>query len=929
MSSISSALRHATVLLPALLVLVVLGNDGGEERSRLMALYRRADSLYHLAHSTPATDSLALAGFGAVIQAYRSLPGHAEKDTLLAGALLRKGVLLDAAGDYSGAKACYIGALNANPREDSLSFVAEVDMGAIYYNLNHFDSANYFLLKAQTLVHAYNDHDDEVRLYNTLGVLYFDNGNYREARDFFDKALGIVKAKKPVDIDFMVSLKSNIATASFLLGQYQDALDTYRQLLSYRMLTNHVNMSMGNAYEGLHDYPAALACFYRVNRQEIPGVLNELAYSQEQLHRADSCNWYLDALQKMAAEKPGQVNPMDLGINALYRSRWLSDQGRYMPALTALQKAIVMFSRNFKDTAIHANPSNFMGTIAGYRLFDALVQKAGLFRQLYRSRSDKDQLRACYSAYTAALSLLRYIEKSYATDESKLFLKKQSGPVHAAALAVCLRLDSLYPDSGYMEQAFLISERSKASVIMANLQEKAFTGSGAGRRLQQQVNDYKYNIARLNVKSESATDSAELAAITREKEGDELELSRLEHAMEQNGAYNELKYGDASPGIRELQQELGRGQALISLYATDSVLHVWVVTRKAFSYLPIDSVAALRADVESWLDALKATGNGHRFHGDVFGARIYSRLIRPIQRVADASEWIIVPDGFLYLLPWESLPADGAGDKRLVETTTISYRWSSRLLKRSGAVQGAKILAFAPFAKAGADGADGPFSRLPASAEEIAGLPGMRYFDAQATKARFLHTVGQYSIVHLATHAVSSPDNAAASYIAFFPLKHSPIEDRLYLEELYGLDLAGTRLVIISACETGEGKVIAQEGVISLARAFAYAGCGSTINSLWKADDQATSYILRRFYVYLRQGETQARALQLAKLDYLKSDAIDKSPAFWAHLVLTGDSGALYEKSFWAKWRWAILILAGMTISGALVWRRRKKKSTV
>ena len=106
---------------------------------------------------------------------------------------------------------------------------------------------------------------------------------------------------------------------------------------------------------------------------------------------------------------------------------------------------------------------------------------------------------------------------------------------------------------------------------------------------------------------------------------------------------------------------------------------------------------------------------------------------------------------------------------------------------------------------------------------------------------------------------------------------------------------------------------------MSLARAFAYAGCASTINSLWKADDQATFMILRRFYVYLRQGETKARALQLAKLDYLKSDAIDKSPAYWAHLVLTGDSSPLYRRSYWVQ---GVLLLLGVLGVSVLVWRR-------
>jgi CHAT domain-containing protein len=237
--------------------------------------------------------------------------------------------------------------------------------------------------------------------------------------------------------------------------------------------------------------------------------------------------------------------------------------------------------------------------------------------------------------------------------------------------------------------------------------------------------------------------------------------------------------------------------------------------------------------------------------------------------------------------------------------------------------KGDGILAFAPFELAGADS----FPRLPASRQEITGLHGAEYLDAQATKQQFLAAMGHYPIVHLATHAVSSIDNPAASFIAFYPAKHNVMEDRLFLEELYGLNLRSTRLVIISACETGQGEVAPQEGVISLARAFAYSGCGSTINSLWKADDQATSIILRRFYLHLQQGESKARALQLAKLDYLKSDALDKSPAYWAHLVLTGDSSALYADRGWILWGMIAVVMLGAGVLFA-VWRRKGKKKS-
>jgi CHAT domain-containing protein len=399
----------------------------------------------------------------------------------------------------------------------------------------------------------------------------------------------------------------------------------------------------------------------------------------------------------------------------------------------------------------------------------------------------------------------------------------------------------------------------------------------------------------------------------------------LQKALEQHGEYYQLKYGDASPGVGDLQAQLRDGQALISLYTAGGAVHVFVVTRGTFNYARIDSLPALQADVEAWLAALRETGDGRRWSGEALGQRLYDRLIRPIQAMAPGSEWIIIPDGFLYPLPWESLPADGRGERLLVETTTISYRWSSRLLGGEQAGGGTRVLSFAPFAARG----DKDFNRLPASAEEIAGLTGTQYLDGSATKEQFLKTAGSFPIVHLATHAVSSIDNAAASFIAFYPGKDS-LEDRLFLEELYGLNLRATRLVVISACETGRGEVVAQEGVISLARAFAYAGAGSTINSLWKADDEATCYIIRRFYIHLREGETKARSLQLAKIDYLKSDATEKSPAYWAHLVLTGDSSPLYTKGF--EWKWLLLIVplgAGGGAAVAVRRRGRKKKSAI
>ena len=889
----------------------VFGNSGDPMR-RITYLYHQADSLFQLQNNTPVTDSLALRGFGQVIAELRTAPAGIGKDTLLFQAWLKKGILLDSKYDYSGAKTAYCEALRHHNSDDSLFFVLHVYTGTAYYNLNDFDSARYFLLDAESRSSRYADPADHVRLYNTLGVLFFDNGNYAQGKNYFNRALEIVNRQSPVDTASVVSLQTNIATCCYHLGEFRESLEIYRKILLYHQGGDPIWLNMGMAYESLDKYREALNCFKKVAAANIPGVVNEIGYAFLKLNRPDSAAASLDRLGGPGIQA-GRINALDLGTNDLYRSDLLAGNGDYPGALRSLQKAIVSFSPHFTDGDIHSNPSSFTGSFASYRLLDALYKKAVLLEQLYRRQPKEEWLRAALDAYLASVSILRYIEKSYDTDDAKLFLKKRNGAVYQGAMAVCLELYRLHPDKDYLEKAFVISEKSKASVIATNLRERSLNRLQDGDSLQKQEEDIKYNIARLNVKLEQGSGTDGIGKITQEKAQYEIRLAQLQTRMERNGNYYRLKYEDTIPGVRELQAHLASDQALISCYLGADALHVFLLTGSAFTYTRIDSLAALQRSVAGWLEGLRTVENGRKFKGGPLGATLSRLLVRPIQAlIPDKDEWIIVPDGFLYFLPFESLPA-GPDEEPLLTTTTISYQFASRLiLPPIGAAKDAPeagVLAFAPFTGHGFLSTGGyRFPPLPASREEIAGLPGSRYSGPQATKRVFLSALNRYPVVHLATHAISAADNAAGSFVAFYPATGSPIDDCLFLEELYGLDMSRTKLVVISACETGQGELVSNEGVISLARAFAYAGCGSSISSLWKADDQATSFILQRFYTYLEKGYKKSKALRQAKLDYLASGTVNKSPAFWSHLVLIGDASPVYQRSI-SDWWWLSALL--------------------
>jgi CHAT domain-containing protein len=284
---------------------------------------------------------------------------------------------------------------------------------------------------------------------------------------------------------------------------------------------------------------------------------------------------------------------------------------------------------------------------------------------------------------------------------------------------------------------------------------------------------------------------------------------------------------------------------------------------------------------------------------------LYQALVSPLQsKLVKIKRLIIIPDDELNYLPFEALQSP---DKSyLIEKFTVQYQYSTALLgKNAGQFQPADIVAFAPFASHTYNDADGKtISRLPASVDEVNTLQGKIFIDSQATKNNFLQSANQHSIIHLATHANVNNTDPSQSFIIFNPANS---DYKLYAQEIYNLKLDSAQLVILSACETGTGALVKGEGLMSLSRAFAYAGCPNIITSLWKAEDKTTSFLTQRLHFYLGEKFSKGKALQQAKLDLLRNGEIDprfKTPAYWAHLILIGNYEPDYKRN---NWQWVAL----------------------
>jgi CHAT domain-containing protein len=140
-------------------------------------------------------------------------------------------------------------------------------------------------------------------------------------------------------------------------------------------------------------------------------------------------------------------------------------------------------------------------------------------------------------------------------------------------------------------------------------------------------------------------------------------------------------------------------------------------------------------------------------------------------------------------------------------------------------------------------------------------------------------------MVHFSTHGYLNEARPKFSGLVLsLPRSELQEDGLLSAYEIFNLKL-NADLVVLSACETGLGKEVKGEGLMSLTRAFMYAGTPSVVVSLWNVNDQSAADLMIRFYRNLQTGMTKGEALRQAQLETIRDNGF---PFFWAPFVLIG-----------------------------------------
>jgi CHAT domain-containing protein len=300
-------------------------------------------------------------------------------------------------------------------------------------------------------------------------------------------------------------------------------------------------------------------------------------------------------------------------------------------------------------------------------------------------------------------------------------------------------------------------------------------------------------------------------------------------------------------------------------------------------------------------------------------ARLYDLLLKPAERrLAHARRILISADGPLHLLPWAALRHRGEylaqwRPIHLIASMTV-YEEIRRSQRRASDPDTWRLVAFGDPGYPKISGATGEtitdsevrstlrrglkLEPLPATRDEVRGIarlfPGAEvYLGAEATEERAKQASPHADLLHFAGHGLIDERFPLDSSLALtIPAQLQEGRDNGLLQawEIFENLRLDANLVTLSACDTALGREMGGEGLLGLTRAFQFAGARTVLASLWSVSDVSTATLMKRFYTYLRQGQTKDEALRAAQIDLIRSQKEEFShPYHWAGFSLYGD----------------------------------------
>ncbi len=856
-------------------------------------------------------------------------------------------------GDFDNARFHYLESLRIGRkvyREDDEDYSRILmNIGTFYNQLGYFENALAALNAAKMVFQNKfgNNYYELGYIYTNIGKIYSDIGDIEKALNFFYKALQIYKSNYNANHPEIASTYMNIGRCFYEKKEYTKAISYYNLSINTGNTANTISKirtyrNTGKAYEKLNEFSKAEYFFDKAinisiqllgtnHYETAKSYLDKAEFYYNSNRGKEAIKLYfksLDIFKIVFGKKHQDISYCLANIGDYY----FFYEKDYLKAIKYYQLSLIAINTNFNDTDIYKNPDMNYALIY-QNAIRPLRQKAAAFVKYWEKTKNNKDIETALETYLEAVKVLDKIRTSY-SESSSFALNEKTNNIYHEAIETSIKLYEISNHRKYKEIAFQLSEKNKATILLSAIREiqaknwgripKSF--SVYENQLEKEIVLYKkllYN-EELSSKPDEEKISlwrSKLLALTQQKDALEEFLNKNYHA------YFNLKYNTDVINIYELQKKLDDQQTLIEYSLLDSTMFIFLVTKQSYEIKKIN----VDSNFYNCLNyIIKTTSNNNfadfgaqSFNKFVYSSHIlYNFLISPIAKNIQGEHLTIIPSASLSYLPFEILLAKPPDSKSfefrnleyLITKYCVSYSFSSTLLFTDLPEQknNKKLLAFAPEYNY-TNSEDGSvyyiynedstkifLKPLPGAIKEVNEIK--KYYNADifekkyATESNFKKYARDYDIIHLAMHTIIDDRNPAYSKLIFEKTDNEKEDGLLNTYEIFNMELK-SRMVVLSSCNSGYGKLQTGEGIMSLARGFIYAGCPALLMTLWTVEDQSGSDIMISFYKNLNSGMSKDQALRYAKLTYLKNcDQLHSHPYFWAGYVNIGSTVSLNDK---------------------------------
>lgn len=550
-----------------------------------------------------------------------------------------------------------------------------------------------------------------------------------------------------------------------------------------------------------------------------------------------------------------------------------------------------------------------LGSVIGpLQAISALMLVNNWYYEIYEKDHDINHLINSYEFVDQKIALIKHTQNNFSSDRSRIDFANKYREVFELDLGLCWLLYHETGNHKYLQKAFELSETNRNTTLLKGLQGIKYRAYGeipqdklaVEKSTKEALEKVKMDI--FFEKSASKPDKEYYKYLIDERIGLSNKLDSIYKSFYKDyPKFQNISSSKELIEIEEVQAQLDDNTQVITYFLGEKSLFSFNITK--------DSISLLRADIADKLIDMTNDFKNHlskRDNIDELSYDLYMYLLGQ-QLDREKSNLVIVSDNVLNYIPFEVLRApDGS---LLLDNYNISYNGSVRILLelKKDFFKYDAPQDWAGFAPTYSE--DEALSSSQGEINEIAGLTaGVKFVGEDAKKENFILHNKKFSIMHFAMHAKIDNENPLYNRLVF--------EDgELTASEIYTSN-SKANLVVLSACNTGFGKIEKGEGVMSMARAFHYSGIPSVVMSLWKVPDRETKTIMIDFYKYLKKGKSKDEALRLAKLSYLKGNSNNalNHPYYWSGFVINGNTDPLEINNAGFPLEWFVFVICGILL---------------